>query len=87
VPEVIANGDKPTGVGEPALTVIAPALGNAIFNACGARVRAADYGGGGKGGDEGLKAAPNCDDPPGKFPGGFCATCIARTANGKIRLN
>ena len=40
VPEVIANGDKPTGVGEPALTVIAPALGNAIFNACGARVRA-----------------------------------------------
>jgi len=51
------------------------------------RARAADYGGGGKGGDEGLKAAPNCDDPPGKFPGGFCATCIARTANGKIRLN
>jgi isoquinoline 1-oxidoreductase beta subunit len=44
VPEVavnvIANGDKPTGVGEPAVTVIAPALGNAIFNACGARVRA-----------------------------------------------
>ena len=40
MPEVIANGDKPTGVGEPALTVIAPALGNAIFNACGARVRA-----------------------------------------------
>src|SRR6201987_1584743 len=37
---VIANGDKPTGVGEPAVTVIAPALGNAIFNACGARVRA-----------------------------------------------
>ena len=36
---VIANGDKPTGVGEPAVTVIAPALGNAIFNACGARIR------------------------------------------------
>jgi isoquinoline 1-oxidoreductase subunit beta len=36
---VIANGDKPTGVGEPAVTVIAPALANAIFNACGARVR------------------------------------------------
>jgi CO/xanthine dehydrogenase Mo-binding subunit len=35
-----ASGDKPTGVGEPALTVIAPAPGNAIFNACGARVRA-----------------------------------------------
>jgi CO/xanthine dehydrogenase Mo-binding subunit len=44
VPEVavsvIANGEKATGVGEPAVTVIAPALGNAIFNACGARVRA-----------------------------------------------
>jgi CO/xanthine dehydrogenase Mo-binding subunit len=43
VPEVavnvIANGDKPTGVGEPAVTVVAPAIGNAIFNACGARVR------------------------------------------------
>ncbi len=34
-----ANGERATGVGEPALTVIAPALGNAIFNACGARVR------------------------------------------------
>jgi isoquinoline 1-oxidoreductase beta subunit len=44
VPEVavtvIANGEKPTGVGEPAVTVVAPAIGNAIFNACGARVRA-----------------------------------------------
>jgi CO/xanthine dehydrogenase Mo-binding subunit len=44
VPEVaisvIANGEPATGVGEPAVTVIAPALGNAIFNACGARVRA-----------------------------------------------
>lgn len=43
VPEVaisvIANGDRATGVGEPAVTVIAPALANAIFNACGARVR------------------------------------------------
>jgi CO/xanthine dehydrogenase Mo-binding subunit len=36
---VIANGERATGVGEPAVTVIAPALGNAIFNACGARVR------------------------------------------------
>src|SRR4030095_3831453 len=36
---VIANGDKPTGVGEPAVTVIAPALGNAIFNPRGARIR------------------------------------------------
>src|SRR3954453_2082243 len=43
VPEVavavIANGEKATGVGEPAVTVVAPALGNAISNACGARVR------------------------------------------------
>ncbi|MEA2891331.1 MAG: isoquinoline 1-oxidoreductase subunit beta [Bradyrhizobium sp.] len=43
VPEVavsvIANGENATGVGEPAVTVVAPALGNAIFNACGARVR------------------------------------------------
>jgi isoquinoline 1-oxidoreductase subunit beta len=37
---VIANGEHATGVGEPAVTVIAPAVGNAIFNACGARVRA-----------------------------------------------
>ncbi|MDE2379984.1 molybdopterin cofactor-binding domain-containing protein [Bradyrhizobium sp.] len=44
VPEVavavIANGEKATGVGEPAVTVVAPAIGNAIFNASGARVRA-----------------------------------------------
>src|SRR6516164_4739516 len=43
VPEVaiavIANGEKATGVGEPAVTVVAPAIGNAIFNASGARVR------------------------------------------------
>lgn len=37
---VIANGEKATGVGEPAVTVVAPAIGNAVFNACGARVRA-----------------------------------------------
>ena len=36
---VIANGEKPTGVGEPPVTVIAPALANAIFSASGARVR------------------------------------------------
>src|SRR3954452_8385986 len=36
---VSSNGEKATGVGEPAVTVVAPALGNAIFNACGARVR------------------------------------------------
>jgi CO/xanthine dehydrogenase Mo-binding subunit len=44
VPEVsvhiIANGEPATGVGEPTVTVIAPALANAIFNAVGARVRA-----------------------------------------------
>jgi CO/xanthine dehydrogenase Mo-binding subunit len=43
VPEVaisvIANGEHATGVGEPAVTVVAPAIANAIFNACGARVR------------------------------------------------
>jgi len=44
VPEVavsiIANGEAATGVGEPAVTVVAPALANAIYNACGARIRA-----------------------------------------------
>jgi CO/xanthine dehydrogenase Mo-binding subunit len=28
-----------TGTGEPAVTVVAPAIGNAVFNAVGARVR------------------------------------------------
>jgi isoquinoline 1-oxidoreductase len=36
---IIANGDPPSGCGEPAVTVVAPAIGNAIFNAVGARVR------------------------------------------------
>jgi isoquinoline 1-oxidoreductase subunit beta len=43
VPEVdvsiIANGEAAVGVGEPAVTVIAPAIANAVFNAVGARVR------------------------------------------------
>jgi isoquinoline 1-oxidoreductase len=44
VPEIeiaiIANGEPARGTGEPTVTVVAPALGNAIFNAVGARVRA-----------------------------------------------
>ncbi len=36
---IIANGEMATGCGEPAVTVVAPAIGNAIFNAVGARVR------------------------------------------------
>ncbi len=36
---VIANGEHASGVGEPVVTVVAPAIGNAIFNAVGARVR------------------------------------------------
>jgi isoquinoline 1-oxidoreductase subunit beta len=36
---VIANGEKATGCGEPAVTVVAPAIANAVFNAVGARVR------------------------------------------------
>ena len=37
---IISNGEAPVGCGEPAVTVVAPAIGNAIFNAVGARVRA-----------------------------------------------
>jgi isoquinoline 1-oxidoreductase subunit beta len=36
---IIANGEPAVGCGEPAVTVIAPAIGNAIFNAVGSRVR------------------------------------------------
>ena len=36
---IIANGQKATGCGEPAVTVVGPAIANAIFNAVGARVR------------------------------------------------
>ncbi len=36
---IIANGEPAVGCGDPAVTVIAPAIGNAIFNAVGARVR------------------------------------------------
>jgi isoquinoline 1-oxidoreductase beta subunit len=35
----IQNSEFPTGLGEPGLIAVAPAIGNAIFNATGARVR------------------------------------------------
>jgi isoquinoline 1-oxidoreductase len=37
--ELIPSGHHPSGVGEPASTVVAPAIANAIYNAVGARVR------------------------------------------------
>lgn len=37
--EFIQNTEKPTGLGEPGVTVVAPAIGNAIFNAVGIRLR------------------------------------------------
>lgn len=37
--EFIASTDVPTGLGEPATTVVGPAIGNAIFAASGARMR------------------------------------------------
>ena len=36
---IISNGEPAVGCGEPAVTVIAPAIGNAVFNAVGAGVR------------------------------------------------
>lgn len=36
---IIANGQPASGCGEPAVTVVAPAVANAIYNAVGARVR------------------------------------------------
>ena len=35
----VASTEAPVGLGEPATTVVGPAIGNAIFNACGARLR------------------------------------------------
>ncbi len=37
--EFVASDHAPVGLGEPATTVVGPAIGNAIFNAVGARVR------------------------------------------------
>jgi isoquinoline 1-oxidoreductase len=37
--ELIQSGHHPSGVGEPASTVVAPAVANAIYNAVGVRVR------------------------------------------------
>jgi isoquinoline 1-oxidoreductase subunit beta len=37
--ELIQSGNHPSGVGEPASTVVAPAVANAIYNAVGVRVR------------------------------------------------
>ena len=37
--EFVQNTEKPTGLGEPGVTVVAPAIGNAVFNAIGVRLR------------------------------------------------
>ena len=37
--EIIQSGHHPSGVGEPASTVVAPAIANAVYNAVGVRVR------------------------------------------------
>ena len=44
---IIGNGEPAVGCGEPAVTVVAPAIRRP-------RAVAADYGGSGQGGDEGL---------------------------------
>jgi isoquinoline 1-oxidoreductase subunit beta len=36
---ILNTGNYPSGVGEPAVTVVAPAIANAVYNASGARVR------------------------------------------------
>ena len=41
---IVASNEKPTGVGEPGVPPVAPALANAIFNATGKRVRRLPFG-------------------------------------------
>ena len=36
---LVKSDAAPSGIGEPAITVVAPAIANAIFNACGVRLR------------------------------------------------
>jgi isoquinoline 1-oxidoreductase beta subunit len=36
---ILPYGDTPTGMGEMGIPTIAPALTNAIYNACGVRIR------------------------------------------------
>ena len=36
---IVENGSYPSGAGEPATSIIAPAILNAVFNASGARLR------------------------------------------------
>lgn len=36
---ILPYGDTPTGMGETGIPTLAPALTNAIFNACGVRIR------------------------------------------------